>query len=76
MPRTSSGGISNSAAKQFSNCEGRICNDNYNRIIAQRNSYEILSELNAQKPLPKNKYPNLQPLNINQVLLSTGLVRK
>ena len=75
MPRTSSGGISNSAAKKFSNCEGRICKDNFNRIVAQKSSYEILSELGAVKPLPVNRYPNLEPLNATEVLLSTGLVR-
>lgn len=75
MPRTSSGGISNSAAKQFSNCMGRISNDNYNRIVAQRSSYEILTEINGQKPLPQNNYPTLKPLSANQVLLSTGLVK-
>ena len=75
MARTSSGGISNSAAKQFSNCEGRICKDNLNRVVASANIYDILTLINGQKPLPVNKYPNLHPKSINQVVLNLDLFR-
>jgi len=75
MARTSSGAVSNSAAKQFSNCQGRITNDNYNRVIASANVYDILSSLNAQKKQPVNKYPNLQPKSTNQVILDFGLYK-
>lgn len=73
MPRTSSGAISNSAAKQFSNCEGRIANDNYNRIIAGATIYEQMEKIKGVKSLPVNKYPQFQPKSIIQVIKQTGL---
>ena len=76
MARTSTGGVSNSAAKQFSNCQGRITNDNYNRVIASANVYEILSGLKAQSKLPVNRYPKLQPQSTNQVVMNSGLFRQ
>lgn len=68
MARTSSGGVSNSAAKEFSNCEGRIANDNYNRVVGGATVYEQLSAINRVKPLPVNRYPKLQPQSTLQVV--------
>jgi len=73
MPRTSSGGVSNSAAKEFSNCEGRISNNNYNRIIGSATIYEQMYKINGVKPLPVNKYPKLQPKTILEVVKYSGL---
>ncbi len=73
MARTSSGGISNSAAKKFSNCEGIIANDNYNRVIGSTSVYEQLVKINGVKPLPVNKYPKLKPQSTNQIVLNSGL---
>lgn len=73
MARTSSGGISNSAAKEFSNCEGRIANDNYNRVIGAATVYEQLSAIGKTKPLPVNRYPTLQPQSTLQVVSGLGL---
>jgi hypothetical protein len=73
MARTSSGGVSNSAAKEFSNCEGRIANDNYNRVIGGSTVYEQLSIINGNKPLPVNRYPKLQPKSILQVIKNSSL---
>jgi hypothetical protein len=70
MTRTSSGAISNSASKPFSNCQGRITMDNHNRVIGSANVYDILEEINGNKPLPTNRYPNLQPLTPQQIALS------
>lgn len=75
MARTSSGGISNSAAKEFSNVEGRIANDNYNRVIGNATVYEQLSAINSVKPLPVNRYPNLKPKSATEVVLDTGLYK-
>lgn len=73
MARTSSGGVSNSAAKEFSNCEGRIANDNYNRVVGGANIYDILSSIKGVKPLPVNKYPKLQPQSTLQIVKNSGL---
>jgi hypothetical protein len=73
MARTSSGGVSNSAAKEFSNCEGRIANDNYNRVIGNATVYEQLKAINGVKPLPVNRYPKLQPQSTLQVVKNSGL---
>ncbi len=73
MARTSSGGVSNSAAKEFSNCEGRIANDNYNRVLGGATVYEQLATINHIKPLPVNRYPKLQPQSTNQVVKNSSL---
>lgn len=73
MARTSSGGVSNSAAKEFSNCEGRIANDNYNRVVGGATIYEQLSAIKGVKPLPVNRYPKLHPLSTLQVVANAGL---
>ena len=73
MARTSSGGVSNSAAKEFSNCEGRIANDNYNRVVGGATVYEQLVAINRVKPLPVNRYPRLQPLSTLQVVKNSSL---
>lgn len=73
MARTSSGGVSNSAAKEFSNCEGRIANDNYNRVIGGATVYQQLVAINRVKPLPVNRYPKLQPQSTLQVLRNSSL---
>lgn len=75
MPRTSSGGVSNSAAKEFSNVEGRIANDNYNRIIGGATVYEQLSAIKGVKPLPVNRYPKLQPQSTAQVIKNSCIYR-
>ena len=74
MARTSSGGVSNSAAKEFSNCEGRIANNNYNRVVGSANIYDILKDINGVKPLPVNRYPKLQPQSTLEVVKSSGLL--
>ena len=68
MARTSSGGISNSAAREFSNCSGRISNDNYNRVVGGATVYELLLAIKGNKPLPVNKYPKLKAQTTLQVL--------
>lgn len=73
MARTSSGGVSNSAAKEFSNCEGRIANDNYNRVVGGATIYEQLVAIKGVKPLPVNRYPKLQPKSTLQVVKNAGL---
>ena len=73
MARTSSGGVSNSAAKEFSNCEGRIANDNYNRVVGGATVYEQLVAINRVKPLPIDRYPKLQPLSTLQVVKNSSL---
>ncbi len=75
MARTSSSAISNSATKPFSNCQGRITKDNYNRVVAQANIYDILTSLSEKKSLPTNRYPNIKPKSVNQVVLESGLLR-
>jgi len=65
MARTSPGGVSNSGAKQFSNCQGRITLDNYNRVVASSNY------TNHAKKLPINKYPYLHPLSVNEVVINS-----
>lgn len=73
MARTSSGGVSNSAAKEFSNCEGRIANDNYNRVIGGATIYEQMTAINGVKPLPVNRYPKLKPKSTNQIIKHSNL---
>lgn len=75
MARTSSGGVSNSAAKEFSNVEGRIANDNYNRVIGGATIYEQVSAIKGVKPLPVNRYPKLQAQSPIQVVRNSGLFR-
>ena len=73
MARTSSGGVSNSAAKQFSNCQGRITNDNYNRVVGNATVGAIMIDLKTENKFPVDRYPNLHPLNTSQVITQTGL---
>ena len=73
MARTSSGGVSNSAAKEFSNCEGRIANDNYNRVVGGATIYEQLTAIRGVKPLPVNRYPKLHPLSTLEIVKNSRL---
>ena len=73
MARTSSGGVSNSSAKKFSNVEGRITNDNYNRLIGSATVYEQLKNINNFKSLPINRYPDFQPLTTLEIVMHTNL---
>ena len=73
MARTSSGGVSNSAAKKFSNVGGRITNDNYNRLVGSATIYEQLKNINDLKSLPINRYPNFQPLTTIQIVANANL---
>jgi len=73
MTLTAPGGLSNSSSKPFSNLFGRIAMDNYNIVLASQNSYDFYANQKAQPHLASNKYPNLKPKSVYQVIASTKL---
>jgi hypothetical protein len=74
MPITNPGSISNSSSKQFSNVYGRIAIDNYNIILGSISSYDYYATINNMFPIPRNKYPNIKPKSVCQVIKSTKLI--
>jgi hypothetical protein len=73
MPLTAPGSISNSGSKPFSNLFGRIAMDNFNIIKAKQNPYDFYANQKSQPHLASNKYHNLKPMSISEVITSTGL---
>lgn len=74
MALTAPGGISNSSSKPFSNVFGRIALDNYNILLGSISSYDYYQIVKKQQNMASNKYPNLKPKSVNDVIKSTGLV--
>ena len=73
MALTAPGGLSNSSSKPFSNLFGRIAMDNYNIVLASQNPYDYYANKKSKPHLASNKYPNLKPKSVYQVIASTGL---
>lgn len=73
MTLTAPGGLSNSSSRSFSNLFGRIAMDNYNIVQASQNPYDFYANKKSKPHLASNKYPNLKPKSVHQVILSTGL---
>lgn len=73
MTLTAPGGLSNSSSRPFSNLFGRIAMDNHNIVLASQNPYDFYANQKAQPHLDTNKYPNLKPKSVYQVIASTGL---
>jgi hypothetical protein len=70
MALTNPGGLSNSSSKPFSNVFGRIAKDNFNILEGSQSLYDFNSK-NNKKQSNGIRYPNYQPKNVNQVILST-----
>lgn len=75
MTQTAPGRISNSSSKPFSNLFGRIAMDNHNILKGSISSYDYYAQTKKQPKMPSNKYPNLKPKSINEVIISTGLIQ-
>lgn len=73
MTLTAPGSISNSGSKPFSNLFGRIAMDNFNIIKGYQSSYDYYASINSKPHMPSNKYPNLKPKTIDEVIKSTKL---
>jgi len=75
MALTAPGAISNSSNRKFSNLYGRIAMDNYNILKGSISSYDYYASVKKQPKMASNKYPNLKPKTVNEVIKSTGLSR-
>lgn len=75
MPLTAPGSISNSSSKPFSNLFGRIALDNYNILEGSVSSYDYYAKVKKQPHMPCNRYPNLKPKSISQIIISTGMTK-
>ena len=73
MSLTAPGSLSNSSSRKFSNLYGRIAIDNYNILLGSISQYDYYASINKQPKMPSNKYPNLKPRTIDQVIKSTKL---
>lgn len=74
MALTAPGGISNSSSRPFSNLFGRIAMDNYNILQGSISSYDFNSQSKKKSSFASNKYHNLKPKSVSEVIVSTGLV--
>lgn len=68
MTLTSSGAISNSGSKEFTNVNGTIAKQNYNRATESASIYEQLMKINGIKPIPYNRYPKFNPQSADSIL--------
>ncbi len=71
MTLTAPGSISNSSNKKFSNLYGRIAMDNLNILKGSISSYDYYASVKKQPHLASNKYPNLKPKTVDEVIRST-----
>lgn len=74
MTLTAPGSISNSGSKPFSNLFGRIAIDNYNILKGSISSYDYYTQTKKQPKLASNKYSNLKPKTVSEIIVSTGLI--
>ena len=74
MTLTAPGGISNSSSRPFSNLFGRIAMDNYNILQGSISSYDFYAQSKKKSSFASNKYPNLKPKSVSEVIVSTGLI--
>ena len=74
MALTAPGGLTNSSSKPFSNLFGRIAMDNYNIVLASQNPYDFYANQKCKPHMASNKYPNLKPKSVSEVIVSTGLL--
>ena len=74
MALTAPGGISNSSSRPFSNLFGRIAMDNYNILQGSISSYDFYASVPKKSSKASNKYPNLKPKTVSEVIASTGLI--
>lgn len=76
MTLTSSGAITNSASKVFTNVNGTIAKQNFNRATESASIYEQLMRINGIKPIPYNRYPKFNPQSTDSVLASIKTCKK
>lgn len=74
MALTAPGSISNSSSKPFSNLFGRIAMDNYNILKGSISSYDYYAQTKKQPKFASNKYANIKPKSVSEVIVSTGLI--
>ena len=74
MVLTSPSNLSNSSSKPFSNLFGRIAMDNYNIILNSKSSYDYYASVKKHPKFASNKYPNLKPKSVEEVIKSTNLI--
>jgi len=74
MALTAPGGLSNSSSRPFSNLFGRIALDNYNILQGSISSYDYYAQSKKKSSFASNKYPNLKPKSVSEVIVGTGLV--
>jgi hypothetical protein len=75
MTLTNPLGLSNSGSRPFSNLFGRIAIDNFNILKGSISSYDYYASIKKQPKYASNKYPNLKPRSISEVIKSTGLLK-
>lgn len=74
MTLTSPSNLSNSYSKNFSNLYGRIALNNYNILKGSISSYDYYDSIKKQPKIVSNKYPNLKPKSIDEIIKSTNLL--